>query len=420
MTKKMGLIEKILARAANVDYVEAGDIIEVNVDWCMIHDVTGPLAIKAFYEIGVEKVWNPDRIVVVFDHYSVAPTVDAANLHKYVREFVKKYGIRYFYDVGIGICHQVMVEYGHVTPGSVIVGADSHSTTYGALGAFSTGMGSTDLAAIFATGKIWIEVPRTFRIKLHRKLNDLVTGKDIILFLLGRHGVTGALNMAVEFTGETINELTISDRLTICNMTVEMGAAAAIIEPDEKTLEYVKSRAKGPIVMLKGDDVPVEKYDEIDISSIEPMVALPHSPDNVKPASELSNIEIDEAFIGSCTNGRLEDLEIAARILRGRKVKSDVRLIVIPASVNVYKEALRRGIINDLIDAGAIIGNPSCGPCFGGHLGVIGDDEVVISASNRNFIGRMGSKKGRIYLASPATVAASAITGKITDPREVI
>lgn len=420
MMKEMSLVEKILARAANMDYVNAGDIIEVNVDWCMIHDVTGPLAIKAFYEIGVKKVWNPNKIVVVFDHYSVAPTIEAANLHKYIRKFVKEQGIKYFYDVGIGICHQVMVEYGHVTPGAVIIGADSHSTTYGALAAFSTGMGSTDLAAIFATGKIWIRVPPTFKIELYGKPNYLVTAKDIALFLLRKYSVTGALNMALEFTGEAIRDLSISGRMTICNMAVEMGASTAIIEADEKTLRYVKPIAKGDIMIFKGNDVSIKKRGSIDVSQIEPMVAAPHSPDNVKPASEIGDVEIDQAFIGSCTNGRIEDLEIAAKVLKGKKVKRDVRLIIIPASVNVYRKAINRGIISQLLKSGAIIGNPSCGPCFGGHLGVIGDDEIVISASNRNFLGRMGSKKGKIYLASPATVAASAITGKITDPREVV
>lgn len=419
--RSMTLIEKILANAANLKHVEAGEIININVDCCMVHDVTGPITIEAFKKIGVNKVWNPDRIVIVFDHYSPAPSIEAANIHISLRKFAKKYKIRYLYDVGIGICHQIMVEMGHVSPGSVIIGADSHTTTYGALGAFSTGMGSTDLAAIFATGKIWIKVPSTFRIKLNGELKRLVTAKDVILYLLQKFGVSGAMNYALEFTGKTVSNLNISDRMTICNMATEMGATAAIFGADTKVFNYIKNRVKLPIRKYTQDaDASVDKEVEIDVSSIEPLIALPYSPDNVKPASELEGIEIDQAFIGSCTNGRVEDLELAANILDGKKVKENVRLIIIPASINIYMEALKKGIIEKLIKAGAIIGPPSCGPCFGGSLGVIGDNEVVISSSNRNFIGRMGSKKGKIYLASPATVAASALTGKITDPREVI
>ncbi|MCS7095499.1 MAG: homoaconitase large subunit [Candidatus Bathyarchaeota archaeon] len=411
----MNITEKILAKASNQKTVSPKEIVEANVDAVMVNDLTGPLAVDSFRKIGAKKVWDPSKIAIVLDHLAPASSEKAAELHKILRKFAEEQGIPGLYDVGEGVCHQVMVEKGYVKPGALIVGADSHTCTYGAFGAFSTGIGSTEAAAVFATGKIWLRVPETIRIDVVGLFHSYVTPKDLILHIIGHIGADGAIYKSIEFTGSAVRRMSVEGRMTLCNMVVEMGAKNGIIEPDETAIKYLRLESAE---MVKSDpDAHYEKVLEIDVSSLEPQVACPHSVDNVKPVSDVSDVEIDQAFIGSCTNGRIEDLRLAAQILRGKNVKKGVRLLIIPASRMVYLQALREGLIETLMEAGAVVCNPTCGPCLGGHLGLLAEDEVCISSSNRNFIGRMGSVKAKIYLASPATVAASAVTGKITDPR---
>ncbi|MEM1550433.1 MAG: 3-isopropylmalate dehydratase large subunit [Candidatus Bathyarchaeia archaeon] len=410
------IVEKIFSLASGKD-VYAKDIVVAKVDAAMAHDGTALLAIEAFEDMGGKNVWDPSRIVLVIDHVAPSSNENFAKVHEVMRSFARKYGVR-IYDVGSGICHQVMVESGHVGPGSLIVGADSHTCTYGALGAFATGIGSTEMAAVFATGRIWLRIPQTIKMNVTGRFQEFVTPKDLILYIIGKVGADGAIYKAIEFTGPTIREMNVSGRLTLCNMVVEMGAKNGIIEPDEKTIEYIKSRVNKPFKVFRSD--PDAKYYEVmefNVDSLEPMVACPHSVDNVKPVKSVEGVEIDQAFLGSCTNGRLEDLEVAARILKGRRIKRGVRMIVTPASTQVYLEAVKRGLIEIFIRAGACVSNPTCGACFGGHMGLLASGEVCISSSNRNFVGRMGSPEAMIYLASPATVAASAVEGKITDPR---
>jgi 3-isopropylmalate/(R)-2-methylmalate dehydratase large subunit len=415
----MNISEKILAAASGRDYVKPNDIVEAKVDMAMINEITGPLAIQMFKRIGLSKVWDNQRIVLVLDHQVPADSIKSAELHKIMRAFAREQNIPYLYDVGDGgICHQVMVERGHVRPGELIVGADSHTCTYGALGAFATGIGSTEMAAVFATGKIWLKVPSAIKINVIGKFRKFITPKDLILDVIGKIGADGAIYKAVEFTGPTIREMSISGRLTLCNMTVEMGAKSGIIEPDEKTIQYVKTRTNKSFNIFKSDlDADYERTLEFNVDDLEPMVACPPSVDNVKPVKDVEGVEIDQAFLGSCTNGRLEDLVLAAEILRGKRVKKGVRMLVTPASSEVYLQALEMGLLEVFVKAGACICNPTCGACFGGHMGLLAAGEVCISSSNRNFVGRMGSPEAKIYLASPATVAASAIEGKIVDPR---
>jgi len=417
----MNIIEKILANASGKREISSGEIVEASIDVAMIHDLTGPLAIKSFRKIGAKKVWDNKRIVIILDHLVPASSVISANLHKIVRNFVEEQNIENFYDVGRGgVCHQVMPEKGHVRPGEVIVGADSHTCTYGAFGAFATGIGSTEMAAVFVTGKLWFRVPEVIKVNVTGKFRKMVTAKDLTLNIIGKIGADGAIYKGLEFGGTTIREMSIDGRMVLCNMSVEMGAKAGIIEPDQKTVDYVKARTDKPFKPVKSDlDATYERVVDVDVSDLEPQVAVPHSVDNVKPVSEVEDAEVDQAFIGSCTNGRLEDLQSAAQILKGKKITRGVRLIVIPASQEIYLNALNEGLIKTFMEAGATIGNPNCGPCLGGHMGLMAEDEVCISSSNRNFVGRMGSTKSYVYLASPATVAASAITGKITDPRRL-
>jgi 3-isopropylmalate/(R)-2-methylmalate dehydratase large subunit len=418
----MNIIEKILANASGKQEVSPEEIVEANIDVAMTHDLTGPLAIKSFREIGTKKVWNNQKVVVILDHLVPASSIISANLHKIVRNFVEEQNIKNFYDVGRGgVCHQVMPEQGHVRPGEVIVGSDSHTCTYGAFGAFATGIGSTELAAVFATGKLWFRVPEVIKIDVTGKFQKLVTAKDLTLNIVGKIGADGAIYKGLEFGGSTIRDMMVDGRMVLCNMTVEMGAKAGIIEPDQKTLNYVNARTDKLFKPVKSDpDATYEKVVDVDVSDLEPQIAVPHSVDNVKPVSEVEDTEVDQAFIGSCTNGRLEDLRSAAQILKGKKIVRSVRLVVIPASQEIYLNALNEGLIKTFMESGATIGNPNCGPCLGGHMGILAEGEACISTSNRNFIGRMGSTKSFVYLASPATVAASALTGKITDPRKVM
>jgi 3-isopropylmalate/(R)-2-methylmalate dehydratase large subunit len=416
----MNIIEKILANASGKQEVSPGEIVEAKIDVAMTHDLTGPLAIKSFHEIGAKKVWDRNKVVIIIDHLVPASSVISAELHKTVRNFAEEQHLENFYDVGRGgVCHQVMPEKGHVRPGEVIVGSDSHTCTYGAFGAFATGIGSTEMAAVFATGKLWFRVPKVIKVDVTGKFKKLVTAKDLTLNIVGKIGADGAIYKGLEFGGSTIRDMTIDGRMVLSNMAVEMGAKAGLIEPDKKTVDYVKARTDQPFTPVKSDpDSVYEKIVDVDVSELEPQVAVPHSVDNVKPVSEVEDVKVDQAFIGSCTNGRLEDLRVATQILKGKKIARGVRLVVIPASQEIYLNAINEGLIRTFMDAGATVGNPNCGPCLGGHMGILAEGEACISTSNRNFIGRMGSTKSFVYLASPATVAASAITGKITDPRK--
>jgi len=417
----VNIAEKILARASGKREVTPGEIVEAKIDVAMVHDLTGPLTVKSFQEIGVEKVWDNQRIVIVLDHLVPASSGRAAELQKIMRDFAREQGIKNFYDIGRGgVCHQAMPEKGHVRPGNLIVGADSHTCTYGAFGAFATGIGATDMASVFATGKLWFKVPGAIKIDVTGKFQEFVTPKDLILNIIGEVKADGAIYKGLEFTGSTIRNMSIDGRMTLCNMAVEMGAKNGIIEPDETTLRYVKERTEKPFNSVKSD--PGSSYERVlnfNVKDMEPQVACPHSVDNVKPISEMGEVEIDQAFVGSCTNGRLEDLRLAARLLKGKKVRDGVRMLVTPASQEIYFQALKEGLMETFIEAGAFVCNPTCGPCLGGHLGLLAPGEVCITSSNRNFIGRMGSPEAHIYLASPATVAASAVTGKITDPRSL-
>ena len=418
--KGLPVTKKILAKASGKEYVESGEFVEAKVGMVMVNDLTGPLALDAFEKLKEKKVWDKNRIVIVLDHQIPADSVHSAELHKRLRRFAAEYGIKNFYDVGRGgICHQVMVEKGHVKPGVVVVGADSHTCTYGALGAFATGIGSTDAAAVFSTGSLWFKVPEVMRINVEGNLKPYVFPKDLILHVVGLIGEDGAIYMGLEFTGSTIKKMGVEGRLTLCNMVVEAGAKTGIIEPDEKTIEYLKGRVKESFTPVYSDqDAKYEEELSLNVEDLEPQVACPHSVSNVKPVDEVGDVEIDQAFIGSCTNGRIEDLRVAAKILEGRKVKDGVRLIVIPASQEIYLQALKEGLFEVFVRAGAYIGPATCGPCLGGHFGLLADGEVCISSTNRNFVGRMGSPKSKVYLASPATVAASALTGKITNPKK--
>ncbi|MDL2261830.1 3-isopropylmalate dehydratase large subunit [Methanimicrococcus sp. OttesenSCG-928-J09] len=414
----MGTIsEKIFSRAAETD-AKANDFVSANVDYAMAHDGTSILAVKSFREMGISKVWDSEKIVIPFDHLIPASTDVAAALQKDIREWVKEQNISHFYEGGEGICHQVLPEQGFAMPGKLIVGADSHSCTYGAFGAFGTGVGATDMSEIFATGKLWFKVPETIKMTVNGKLNPGVYAKDLTLYLIGKTGISGATYKAVEFYGEAVTDLSISGRMTLCNMAIEMGAKAGIVPPDEKTFEYLKNRSKADFEPIYADsDAIYCKEVEYEADDIEPQIACPHEVDNVVPVGEAAGTHIDQAFLGTCTNGRLEDLEIAANILKGKKVA--VRTIAAPASRTILLEAVENGTYATLIKAGVSFITPGCGPCLGAHQGIIAEGENCISTANRNFKGRMG-KGGFIYLASPASVAAAALKGEIVDPREYL
>ena len=399
-----------------------GDIVNAKIDVAMAHDSLGILTVKSFQELPIEKVWDPDRIVIIFDHKVPATNIIVAESQAILRRFVREQGIKNFYDLGRGgICHQILHEQGHVRPGDLVVGTDSHTTTHGAMGTVATGIGSTEMVGVFATGELWFRVPETMNIVLVGALGEAVMGKDVILHLIGMFGVAGATYKAVEFSGSGVEKMNVADRLSMCNMAVEMGAKNAIIEPDEKTMSYLKARVKGKIPVLKKDTDPVYKEEyEVDCSVLEPLVAAPSLPSNVKPVSEVAGVAVDQAFLGSCTNGRMEDLRAAAEILRGRRVSDSVRLVVIPASQEITLQAMREGLLETFIEAGASVNTPSCGPCTGADKGILGPGEVCISTTNRNFVGRMGHPTSKIYLANPYTVAASAVTGVITDPRPML
>lgn len=412
---------KILARASGKERVEPGEVVVARVNKVMIHDVTGPIALDVLEELKAT-IPRPDNLYVFLDHYSPAPTISAANIHRRFRRFFAQYPGVKFFDVGEGVCHQVMAE-GNVLPGEVVVGADSHTTTYGALAAFATGIGSTEAAYAMLKGELWFKVPEPLFIKLSGSLPRHAFGKDVILHVLSITGQDGANYKAMEFLGPGLKSLSMSDRLTIANMSVEGGAKNCIFPLDEVLIEYLNSFGLSVELDKLGylkEPKNANPEISVELDKLEPMVARPPSPADAVPVREVEGERIDMAFIGSCTNGRYEDLLIAARMLKGRKVAKDVRLVVTPASKRVLLKAVEDGIVKILLDAGAVITTPGCGACFGGHLGVAGDGEVVISSSNRNFVGRMGSPKARIFLASPATVAASAIEGHIADPRRYL
>jgi len=417
----MTIGEKILAAHCGKEKVEPGEFIEANLDLILANDITAPLAIKEFEKTGVNKVWDNTKIALIPDHFTPNKDIKSAIQVKILREFAKKYNIKYYFEIGrAGIEHALLPEQGIVLPGDLVIGADSHTCTYGALGAFSTGVGSTDFAAALITGKAWFKVPETIKFIYYGKLNKWVYGKDLILYTIGKISVSGALYKVMEFTGETVKELSIYSRFTMSNMAIEAGGKAGIFEPDEKTIEFVEKRKKREYKIYKSDkDARYSEVIEIDVSKITPQVAVPHLPENSKPVEEVEGIKIDQVVIGSCTNGWLEDLEIAARILAGKKVHSDVRLIVIPATPTIYKEAMKKGIIDVFIEAGAAVSTPTCGPCLGGHMGVLAPGEKAVATTNRNFIGRMGDKTSEVYLANPAVAAASAVKGAIAHPDSI-
>lgn len=412
------MAEKILGRASNQE-VASGDIIDGTVDLAMSHENTAAISGK-FKSIGVPRVWDPARIVVPIDHCAPAANEDYAKNHKVIREFVREQNITNFYDIKAGVCHQVLPEKGHIKPGMLVVGSDSHTPTYGALAAFATGIGRTEMAAVYATGKIWLRVPESFKIIVEGKLPDMVSAKDVILHIIGDLRADGANYKAVEFCGDTVDHMTVGERMVLCNMSAEMGAKAGMVAFDDTTRMYLDERTDRVYTVLNPDaDAIYEKVVHVAVHDLEPQVACPHTVDNVKPLSQVEGVPINQAVLGTCTNGRVEDLAVAASLLKGKKIADTVRLIVIPASTEVYAEAVQNGIILDLVKAGAVICNPNCGPCLGAHQGALAPGEVCISSSNRNFRGRMGCKDAEIYLASPATVAASSLTGRITDPRGV-
>ena len=411
----MTITEKILALHAGMEKVSPGDLIEAKVDMALANDITAPIAIKVFNDIGTGDVFDREKIALVADHFVPNKDIPSAQQVKLMRDFARQQGIKNYFEGGeSGIEHVILPEKGLVLPGQLIVGADSHTCTYGALGAFSTGVGSTDLGVVMATGEIWLKVPPTIRIEYDGSLQAGVRGKDLILYAIGLLGVEGALYCALEFTGEVIKGLPMSQRFTMTNMAVEAGAKSGIIEPDETTLTYVAERSSSEPLILKGDpDAKYEKVMKIAVDKIEPQVAFPPSPANVRPISEAGDVPLDQVFIGSCTNGWLEDLRDAAGILKGRTIAPGLRLIIIPGSPWIYRKAIQEGIIETFLDAGAVIGPPCCGPCLGGHMGILAEGERAISTTNRNFIGRMGHPKSEVYLSNPLVAAASAVLGKI-------
>jgi len=410
------LAEKILSAASGRD-VYAGDVVIANINSAMAHDGTAQLVIEAFTEMSGSEIWNPSKVAFFLDHVAPSSNENFSKVHKQMRRFAFEHKIKIF-EVGSGVCHQLMIEEGFVKPGFLIVGADSHTCTYGALGAFATGIGSTEMAAVLISGKLWFKVPETMRIVIDGKLPKMVTPKDVILHIVGKVGSDGATYKSIEFEGSTVREMSVEGRLTLCNMAVEMGAKTGLISPDEKTVAYLKSYGVKASPHLRSDvDANFSETIRLEVSDLEPQVACPHSVDNVKSISKVEGVPIDQVFLGSCTNGRIEDLRLAAKILKGRRIKKGLRMIIVPSSWRVYLQALREGLLEVFVKSGCAVCNPGCGPCVGAHQGVLAPGEICLSTSNRNFRGRMGCMDSEIYLASPATAAASAITGKITDPR---
>jgi len=418
----MTITEKILASHAGLEKVEAGDLVNVKIDIALGNDITLPLAIEELERIGIDRVYDREKIVIIPDHFAPNKDIKSAENCKRIKEFAKRHQILHYYEVGeMGIEHALLPEQGIVLPGDVVIGGDSHTCTYGGVGAFATGVGSTDLAAAMLTGELWFKVPESIKFTYRGKLRKWVDGKDLILYTIGDIGVDGALYRAMEFTGEVVDQLSISGRLTIANMAIEAGAKNGIFQPDEMTEEYFRGRASRPYRIFRSDpDAHYVEVKEYDTSQIEPQVAFPHLPSNTKPISQVGDIPIDQVVIGSCTNGRLEDLRVAAQVLKGNKVAPYVRLIIIPATQEIYRQAMREGLFEIFLDAKAVISTPTCGPCLGGHMGVLAKGERAVATTNRNFIGRMGHLESEIYLSNPAVAAASAVRGKIAAPEEVV
>lgn len=414
----MTMTQKILAAHCGQESVESGELVMVNLDRVLGNDITSPVAIKEFKRLGAEAVYDKEKVTMVMDHFAPNKDIKAAEQCKMCRDFCEEKEIVNFFDVGeMGIEHALLPEKGLVVAGDVVIGADSHTCTYGALGAFSTGVGSTDMACGMAIGKAWFKVPAAIRFNLKGKLGPNVSGKDVILHIIGKIGVDGALYKSMEFTGEGVSALSMSDRLCIANMAIEAGAKNGIFEVDDQTLAYIKEHSdKEPVVYKADADAEYEQTFDIDLAEIKPTVSFPHLPENAKTFDEIGDVAIDQVVIGSCTNGRLEDMEIAANILKGRKVAKNVRAIIIPATQKVYLEALEKGYLKIFVESGAVVSTPTCGPCLGGHMGILAKGERAVATTNRNFVGRMGHPESEVYLASPAVAAASAVTGKLTDP----
>jgi 3-isopropylmalate/(R)-2-methylmalate dehydratase large subunit len=421
-TKFQTMAQKILAYHCGRDYVSEGEIVNADVDIVLGNDITLPIAIEEFNKIGTEKVFDKEKVVAVPDHFAPNKDIKSAQQCKFMREFARKQGIKNYFEVGkMGIEHALLPELGLVLPGNLIVGADSHTCTYGALGAASTGVGSTDVAVAMATGKLWFMVPGTIKFIYRGNFKKWITGKDLILKTIGLIGVEGALYKSMEFSGPAVNELSMDSRFTMSNMAIEAGGKFGIFEVDKITEEYLKSRSDGNYKIFRSDpDVEYEKVYEINCSDIKLQVAAPHLPSNAKNAEDLTDITIDQVVIGSCTNGRMEDLKISAEILKGKNVDKNIRVIIIPATQNIYLEALKNGYIETFINSGCVVSTPTCGPCLGGYMGVLAEGERAVSTTNRNFVGRMGHPKSEVYLSGPAVAAASAIAGRIATPEEVL
>ncbi len=417
----MTMTQKILAAHAGLKEVKAGQFIEINLDLVLGNDITAPVAINEFEKMGAKEVYDKDKIVIVLDHFVPNKDIKSAEQCKISRTFSREQNISNFFDVGqMGIEHALLPEKGLVVAGETVIGADSHTCTYGALGAFSTGVGSTDMAAAMATGQMWLKVPSALKFNLKGKLNKWVSGKDIILHIIGKIGVDGALYKSMEFTGEGVKELSMDDRFTISNMAIEAGGKNGIFPADEKTIEYMKEHSDKKYIIYEADeDALYDQVIDINLSELKPTVSFPHLPENTRSIDDVENIRIDQVIIGSCTNGRIEDMRITAKILKNKKVHPDVRTIIIPATQKIYKQCITEGLAEIFIDAGAIISTPTCGPCLGGYMGILAEGERALATTNRNFVGRMGHPGSEVYLASPAVAAASAITGRITNPDDI-
>ncbi|MGI6084504.1 MAG: 3-isopropylmalate dehydratase large subunit [Acetivibrionales bacterium] len=421
MSMGMTMTQKILAAHTGLGKVVPGQLIEADIDLVLGNDITTPVAVNEFTKTGIDKVFDKSKVAIVPDHFTPNKDIKAAEQCKMIREFAQKMEVENYFEIGeMGIEHCLIPEKGLAVPGDLIIGADSHTCTYGALGAFSTGVGSTDMAAGMATGKCWFKVPSALKFVLKGKPRGWVSGKDVILHIIGMIGVDGALYKSMEFMGEGLINLSMDDRFTMANMAIEAGAKNGIFMVDERTIEYVKEHSTRPYKMYEPDpDAVYEKEYVIDLSTLRPTVAFPHLPDNTRTIDEVGDVAIDQVVIGSCTNGRMDDLRVAARILKGKKVKKGVRCIVFPGTQNIYLQALKEGLIADIVEAGAVFSTPTCGPCLGGHMGILAKGERAVSTTNRNFVGRMGHVESEVYLASPAVAAASALTGKITDPDKI-
>ena len=418
----MTMTQKILAAHAGLPKVEAGQLVLVSLDRVLGNDITSPVAIREFNKFGFDGVYDKDKVTMVMDHFAPNKDIKAAVQCKMCRDFCNEKEITHFYDVGrMGIEHALLPEKGLVVAGDAVIGADSHTCTYGALGAFSTGVGSTDMACGMAIGKAWFKVPSAIKFVLKGKLNKYISGKDVILHIIGKIGVDGALYKSMEFTGEGLSSLTIYDRLTMANMAIEAGAKNGIFEVDEQTIEYIKEHSdREPVIYKADEDAVYDEVYEIDLSEIKSTVAFPHLPENTHTTDEIGEVVIDQVVIGSCTNGHYKDLEEAAGIIRGKKVAKNVRAIIIPATQDIYLKAIESGIVKDFIEAGCVVSTPTCGPCLGGYMGILAKGERAVATTNRNFVGRMGDVESEVYLASPAVAAASAIMGRIADPKEVM